>query len=419
MDKFKNLFKSEFARNVLTLMTGTVLAQAIPIAISPILTRIYTPEDFGVLSLFIAITAITGVIANAKYEQAIVLPEFEKEAINLLYLGLLISTVVSVILLVCIFFLEDEIVYSLKEEKIRDWLYFIPLSTFLIGLYNMFNYYNIREKKFENVSKALVFKSTGLSISQLALSFVKQGAFGLIIGQVLSFFCGNMVLIKNVKKKFATYKFEFRSLKPLSLKYKKFPLYSMPSVFLNSVNLNMINFLITTFYTIEILGFYSLTQRIIGIPSRVLGSSFGQVYFQKATEEFQKTGKTLNTFKKTLKKLVLIGIPIFTLLFFISEPLFELIFGLEWRVAGYYSKLLTPLAFSRFISSALSTTMTIHMKQQLGLLINISLITLSIAIFAFSKYMLYDFQQMLIVFSCCLTLAYLAFIYLYWRVAKS
>ena len=181
----------------------------------------------------------------------------------------------------------------------------------------------------------------------------------------------------------------------------------------------MINFLITTFYTIEILGFYSLTQRIIGIPSRVLGSSFGQVYFQKATEEFQKTGKTLNTFKKTLKKLVLIGIPIFTLLFFISEPLFELVFGLEWRVAGYYSKLLTPLAFSRFISSALSTTMTIHMKQQLGLLINISLITLSIAIFALSKYMLYDFQQMLIVFSCCLTLAYLAFIYLYWRVAKS
>lgn len=419
MDKFKNLFKSEFARNVLTLMTGTVLAQAIPIAISPILTRIYTPEDFGVLSLFIAITAITGVIVNAKYEQAVVLPEFEKEAISLLYLGLFISTVVSALFLVCIFLLEDEIVFALKEEKIREWLYFIPLSTFLIGLYNMFNYYNIREKKFNNVSKALVYKSAGLSVSQLALSFVKQGAFGLILGQILSFFCGNLVLIKSVKGKFATNKLDFRGLKSLAIKYKKFPLFSMPSVFLNAVNLNMINFLITTFYTIEILGFYSLTQRIIGIPSRVLGSSFGQVYFQKATEEYQKTGKTLNTFKKTLKKLVLIGIPIFTLLFFISEPLFELVFGVEWRVAGYYSKLLTPLAFSRFISSALSTTMTIHMKQQLGLFINISLITLSIVIFVFSKHMLYDFQQMLIVFSCSLTLAYLTFIYLYWRVAKS
>ncbi len=58
--------KSEFSRNVLTLMTVTTIAQAIPIAISPILTRIYTPEDFGVFALFLAILGVFSVVASAR-----------------------------------------------------------------------------------------------------------------------------------------------------------------------------------------------------------------------------------------------------------------------------------------------------------------------------------------------------------------
>ena len=75
--------KSEFTRNVLTLMTGTTIAQAIPIAISPILTRLYTPKDFGVLALFVAITSIFGSIANGRYELAIMLPKKDEDAINI------------------------------------------------------------------------------------------------------------------------------------------------------------------------------------------------------------------------------------------------------------------------------------------------------------------------------------------------
>ena len=79
--------KSEFTRNVLTLMTGTTIAQAIPIAISPILTRLYTPKDFGVLALFVAITSIFGSIANGRYELAIMLPKKDEDAVNILALG--------------------------------------------------------------------------------------------------------------------------------------------------------------------------------------------------------------------------------------------------------------------------------------------------------------------------------------------
>ena len=90
--------KSEFSKNVLTLMTGTTIAQAIPIAISPILTRIYTPEDFGVLALFVAITSIFGSIANGRYELAIMLPKKDENAINIFALGLIITFSMSFIL---------------------------------------------------------------------------------------------------------------------------------------------------------------------------------------------------------------------------------------------------------------------------------------------------------------------------------
>ena len=94
--------KSEFSKNVLTLMTGTTIAQAIPIAISPILTRIYTPEDFGVLALFVAITTIFGTIANGRYELAIMLPKKDEDAINIFALGFIITCFISLILLILV-----------------------------------------------------------------------------------------------------------------------------------------------------------------------------------------------------------------------------------------------------------------------------------------------------------------------------
>lgn len=102
MARIKQITQNEFNRNVVTLLTGTTVAQAIPVMISPILTRIYTPEDFGVLALFIAITSIFGSIANARYELAIVLPEKDEDAVNIVALCILIAFSISVGLFVAV-----------------------------------------------------------------------------------------------------------------------------------------------------------------------------------------------------------------------------------------------------------------------------------------------------------------------------
>ena len=192
--------KSEFNRNILTLMTGTTIAQAIPIAISPILTRIYTPEDFGIFAIFLAITLIIGSIANGRYELAIMIPKKDEDAINIFALGFIITTSISLLLLVLVLIFQKYFIFLLKNEEIGVWLYFVPISVFFFGIFNILNYFNNRKKNYKDISNANILKSIVAAIIQLSIGFIQQGATGLISGQIISQFFANTKLLKNIIK---------------------------------------------------------------------------------------------------------------------------------------------------------------------------------------------------------------------------
>jgi len=224
--------KSEFSRNVLTLMTGTTIAQAIPIAISPILTRIYTPKDFGVFSLFIAITSIFGSIANGRYELAIMLPKKDEDAINIFALGFIITIAISLFLLLLVILFQDNFVEILKNKEIGGWLYFVPVAVFFTGLFNVLNYFNNRRKNYKDIANATILKSIVLSIVQLSIGFMKQGVSGLISGQLLSQFAANTKLLKNIlKDKALISKISKVKIIALAKRYKDFPNYKYFNIF--------------------------------------------------------------------------------------------------------------------------------------------------------------------------------------------
>ena len=192
--------KSEFNRNILTLLTGTTIAQAIPIAISPILTRIYTPEDFGIFAIFLAITLIIGSIANGRYELAIMIPKKDEDAINIFALGFIITTSISFTLLILVLIFKTYFTYLLKNEEIGVWLYFVPISVFFFGIFNILNYFNNRKKNYKDISNANILKSIVAAIIQLSIGLIQQGATGLISGQIISQFFANTKLLKNIIK---------------------------------------------------------------------------------------------------------------------------------------------------------------------------------------------------------------------------
>ena len=407
--------KSEFSRNVLTLMMGTTIAQAIPIAISPILTRIYTPEDFGLFALFIAIASIFGSIANGRYELAIMLPKKDEDAINIFALGFIITSTISCILLILAILFHDYFVTLLNNDKIGVWLYFVPIVVFFTGIFNILNYFNNRKKYYKDIATATITKSIILAITQLSIGFIKSGVTGLISGQILSQVFANMQLFKNIiKDKLLLSKISKIKIIALAKRYKDFPKFSMWAILANSLTYNLTNILISSFYNIKTLGFYSLVQRLLGMPSSLIGSSIGQVFMQEATKEKQEFGNSIKSFNLTLKKLILIALPSFLLLFLIVEDLFAFIFGEEWRVTGHYAQIVIPLFFVRFISSVLSVLLIVYEKQKVEFFINIILLaTSTILIYCTST-----FIEFLYIFSIVMSINYLLFIIYYFKLVK-
>lgn len=407
--------KSEFSRNVLTLMTGTTIAQGIPIAISPILTRIYTPEDFGVFALFVAMASIFGSIASGRYELAIMLPKKDEDALNIVALGFMIISAISLILVLVVVLFNDYFTKLIKSEEMSLWLYFVPVAVFFIGLFNLLSYFNIRKKNYKDIANATIIKSIILAIIQLTVGFMKQGSSGLISGQVISNMFANIRLLKNiVKDKILLSKINRVKIIALGKRYKDFPKFSMWAVLVNTLSHHLTNIFISAFYSVATLGFYALVQRVLGVPSALIGGSIGQVFFQQATKEKQQTGKAIKTFNSTVKKLVIIGLPFFGILFFIIEDLFAFVFSEDWRIAGVYAQIVIPLFFIRFISSTVSVILTVFEKQKSELLINLFLIFTSIGLIVYID----DFNLFLILFTILMSFNYLVFLYYYYKLAE-
>jgi len=416
----KKYLKSDFSRNVLTLITGTIIAQALPIAISPILTRIYTPSDFGVLALFVAFASVFGTIANARYELAIIIPKSEKEALSIFILGIIIAFFLSLILLIIVLLFHNEIVTLLDNEEISIWLYFIPLSVFAIGIFNALNYYNTRLKKFKNIAQSNVIKSTTLSLLNLGIGAIKTGALGLIIGQFISYFSGNIKLsVPIFKNKDILREINIQDIKSVAFRYRNFPKYTMPSSLANVLSQNLTAFITSILFSVKTLGFYSFSLKIIGTPSALIGQSFGQVYIDEASRQRKEIGNAIQVFDSTLKKLILISLPIFGLIFFVAEDAFAIIFGEEWRIAGVYAKILIPLFCMKFILAPISVTNSVFEKQHISLLWQLGLLIITLLIFLIAYLYNQDFKSFLYFYSGTLSIYYIFFIFILRKVSKA
>jgi len=364
------IFKNEFNKNVLILSGGTVIAQILPIIVSPILSRIYSPSDFGILALFVSITSIISVIANGRYELAIMLPEKDEDAINVAAVGFIFNIFVSIIFLIVIILFKKPLLRLLKAESLSFWIYFAPLTVFLIGLFTILNYTNNRFKLYKDISKATIFKGIIVSTIQLIMGFLKAGASGLISGQIISQAVANTKLFFNIKNTGLLKEIKKEKIKEVAKKYSNFPKYSMWAALLNTSGYQITNILISAFFGSYYLGQYYMAFRILGIPSIFIGSAISQVFFKQATEEVQKTGKAINTFKSTLKKLLIISLPTFLFIFIFIKPLFPIVFGKTWKDAGLYAMILTPFFCIRFVSASLSIILAVYEKNKIDLLVN-------------------------------------------------
>ena len=362
--------KGSIARDALTLMSGTTIAIIIPIAISPILTRLYTPEDFGVLALYISIATVLSVLVNGRYEMAIMLPEKDEDAINIVALAFIISIVVSVVIFIVMLLFGREIAYMFKNPKILFWLYFLPISSLIMGIYQGLNYWANRKNLYKKLAINKIVKSTGIAGSNLFIGALIKGSTGLVGGQIIGESISTIALANLVshEDKNIVKLIKYERIKEQAFRYINFPKYLIFSHSLNVISGYLPVFLITPLFGIETVGQFSLTQKALSIPMLVIARALGDVFRQRASADYVKNGNCKSIYLKTLKYLFFISVLPFFILFFIAPDLFTFIFGDTWREAGLYGRMITSMLFLQFVTSPLSFMFMIAEKQKLDII---------------------------------------------------
>jgi len=377
---FRKLHQSEFVRNVGTLLTGTAIAQAIPVLLSPVLSRLYTPDDFGILALFMAISIVLSVIATGRYELAIMLPEEKRDASNLLALAVLLTIGTSVITFILVLFLKGFIAGFFDDPGIENWLYFIPLVVFFTGIYNTFNYWSTRHKTFKRNAAARISQSSAMVGTNLGLGFAGSGAIGLVAGYILGQAVAAFVLAWRTLQKFPelTKDISRHLIKSNAKKYRNFLKINTPHAFIGSLQDHGIVYVIMAFFNKAILGSYSFAFRLVTAPASLIGSSIYQVFYQKATTALQEGQEIQPMVLRIYRNLFAIGLPIFAILFFWGPPIFGFVFGEEWIMAGKIAAIIAPWLFLNFIATPVSCITVIMNKQWQGMMLSIADITLKV-----------------------------------------
>ncbi|RLA08695.1 MAG: translocase [Gammaproteobacteria bacterium] len=357
--------KSEFSRNVLTLMTGSTIAQAIPIAISPILTRIYTPEDFGIFALYMSIASIIAVIATGRYELAIMLPEKDEDAINIVALSAIITVIISLLTLSIVIIFNLQITNLLGNPQISNWLYLVPISVLLTGFYQSFNYWSNRQKQYKTLAQNKVIQSTSTAGVNLSMGLAKWGVVGLIWGNIIGQTLASVILFKNILKKNHNLPTAINKNKIIKMlkRYIKFPKYDIISALANTSAQQITHILFNIIYNPAIAGFFYFTQKILSMPITYISSAILDVFKEQAARDYKKYNNAKKIYKSTFIKLMMIAILPSVFLYFFAVDMFVIVFGEKWQIAGEYAKILSPMLFFRFMGNPLSFMFYIGERQ--------------------------------------------------------
>lgn len=335
-------------------MTGTVLASIIPALIQPLLTRIYTPSDFGLYGLYFALVGIFTAVAALRYELAVPLPKSDKDADQLAMLTCLVSCMVACILFIFSFIFTDSIVKILNNERIAFWILLVPPVVLFGGIYQAFNYWLIRQKAFKASAANRVVQKLIEAPSMLLFGFSKIGS-GLLIGDFLGrFILGFVAYYQALRAGFTLKHYDPKNMLRLAVQYRDFPLFSALPTLADAIGMYIPVLLISSLYTDVEAGLYTNTRNMLSIPLIFVSRNLSQVLLERFVSKRNQNLPILPEVKKIFSYLSLFCIPFILLLLLFAPQLFAFIFGETWRESGVYTQILVLAYALRFVAGSIA-----------------------------------------------------------------
>ncbi|WP_268894450.1 oligosaccharide flippase family protein [Variovorax boronicumulans] len=351
MEKFKP--KSKFVRSAGILVGGTAGSQLMLVIAAPLLTRLYSPESFGVLAVYASLLSLFAVVASLRYELAIPISENEDEASSLVILSLIIVCATSVLALLLVISVGDSLLGALNILQLSKYLWLLPIGVFCIGAYQVFNNYSIREKNFSRIANAKLQQAFAVLCIQFA--GYKFGVASLILGQIIGQSAGSLSLGKVALSRINRKEQSVSKLFNVAARYKRFPIYSTWAALFNTFGGQLPALLFATFFSVQAAGFYSLAYRVLALPITVLGASIGSVFLADVADAY-RDGTLRGKFDIVHRKLAQMAMPFALILMIAGERVFPLIFGDQWRVAGHFAQWMAPWLYFVFVTSPMSSS---------------------------------------------------------------
>lgn len=411
-DRFRS--RSDFTKQVMTLATGTAAAQALTILAAPLLTRLYRPEDYGVFALFGAVVGLSALLASGKYDLAILIPKEDAAATALVGACLLITSVVSVALTVLLWFTCHPLAAWLGDPLLAPWLQLVPLGVVLTNLGLVLAVWANRQQAYGALSNSRMAGALAGTAANLALGFAGWGAAGLVCGFLVVQVATLAILWPHSSELLRALKREtsLAAIRAEAMRFASFPKFSLGAELMNTLSNQLVVLLLPKFFGMAVLGGYAMGQRVIGIPTTLVGGAVGEVFRSQASRDYAEQGNCREIFRKTFRQLTLLAVGPFLVLLVGAPELFALVFGESWRMAGQLTQVMSVMFLLRFIVSPLTHTFLLAGRQKEDLWLHFYIITSSAAALGLGYWVTTDAVLTLLGFSLNFGSIYL---YYLWR----
>ena len=339
--KIRQLTQSKFARNVAVVATGTAGAQAIAMAFSPAITRIYGPETFGAMGTFIAIFEMVSPLAALSYPLAMVLPKQDSDAIGLAKISLWIALLTSLITAMVLILFKTPIVEAFNLHAIEPYLLILPVTMLFSVLMTISSQWTIRKRLFNLKAKSAILQAIVIGLMKAGLGLLNPSAIMLIGTTSFGYLLQAILIgvgIREKNKEDRPSKLSNFDATGLLKQYKDFACYRTPQIFLNSVGQSLPILMLANLFTPAAVGFYVLARTVLFVPSNLIGTSVAEVFYPKFVETIRNGESGKKLLVKACTTLAAIGSLPYLVLIAFGPWLFALIFGADWKEAGEYSR---------------------------------------------------------------------------------
>jgi len=357
--------------------SGAGVNVLIGLGLSPIVSRMYTKEEFGIYYLYLSIITIGGLLINGTYNQAFVVPRKEEDFLALLGFCLKASVLLSLVFLGFILLLGNQFLILINASEIGNWMYALPLGLLLTSFLLSFQNWNVRRKEFKRNALSSVAMSSSDRGGQILIGLAKGVEYSsLIISKLLSDLIAIVFLWRSEMKGdlIKGWQAPWNSIQKNLKEYIKYPKFVLTGRFMNRLSSDLPLYLFSASFGLKTAGAFGFAIAMLNVPFKVIGGSISTVYFQRATELFHKDKKLLQEFSQSsFMKMTILGSLAFGFVFAFGDVLFNVVFGEEWNLAGRIARILSVFYIFRIVNSPFSTVLRSVRKEEYGLYLNIGL----------------------------------------------